>query len=385
MKKYFVFLGIAALTLAACTKTEIDETAIPDQKIDFAVANYATPTRAAGDPLTSLNDEGFTSFKTTAKFFPEIGNVQDYMTGVVVNYNANPKEWAPERDYYWPKTGYINFYSYVSTTGLEPTINFNDAKTEATAAYSGTILSNSNILLADAALNQTKASKKDTYTSISGVQGVPTLFRHLLAKINFKVQVKTTKAHANTKFVVKIVNLDATGTTPAALSNLVAPNTGTYSLTNTYATGVATNKWVPAGNAKVWTPTTATETINTLTPEMTLAASATANDSGTPIDLIAERTILPQTLTNAVVFSIAYQVEAYFGEETKPYLTEVLHYSQPLTAYTPESSVTAWEVNTKYTYTITIDPVGDKITFDPAVEEWATVDSGTYQLPINNN
>ena len=46
MKKYFVFLGIAALTLAACTKTEIDETAVPDQKIEFNVASYVPQTRA---------------------------------------------------------------------------------------------------------------------------------------------------------------------------------------------------------------------------------------------------------------------------------------------------------------------------------------------------
>jgi hypothetical protein len=400
MKKYFVFLGIAALTLAACSKTEIDETVIPEQKIEFNIANYSTQTRAGETALQ--NEPGlYTSpdkayFKTIAKFFPTIGEPQIYMNGVEVLWKNT--EWSPKRDYYWPKTGYINFYSYVSSkAALEPAINIdsNNPTQTVTATYSEkTIGENDNILLADAALNQTSNSKK--YTDISKVdEGVPTLFHHLLSKVKFTVKLETTeqKKAANTKFVVTILNDESVKdkeNNKVGLTNLVTSNVGTYTVTNTYDATSNTKAW---SEAKVWTPkdgatetiapTKATDGTDTAPLALTLAKNTTSTDA---VDLIAERTVLPHTLSATDVFTIAYKIEVYYDgtdatpeDKATPYLTEILNFSKPLTGFA--SAVTAWNINTKYTYAITIDPVGNKIKFDPAVEAWSLAAGGSYSLP----
>ena len=399
MKKYFVFLGIAALTLAACTKSEIDETAVPDQKIGFNVASFTTQTRAGETETALQKEEGlYTSesaayFKTIAKFFPAIGDPQIYMNKVDVLWKSDIHEWSPARDYYWPKTGYINFYSYVSSrTEVEPEITIDG--NNATATYTNnTIEGTDNILLADAALNQT-SNTQGTYQAVSTVpEGVPTLFHHLLAKVKFTVKLVTadTKKAANTKFVVTILN----DTDANKKTNLVAPNTGSYSVTNTYDADSKTKAW---SELKVWTPKTdATPEPVSPASEVKLTLQKNSTSSGDPVDLIAERTVLPHTLATSTsdtpaatdLFTISYKIEVFYDgtdasevDKNTPYLTEILHFSKPLTEFAP--TISAWEINSKYTYNITIDPVGNKIKFDPAVEKWADEKTASYAFPESN-
>ena len=376
MKKFFVLLAaVAMIANVACTKVNPEEK--KSEKISFSVANYAPQTK-----LTALQDETFTSFKTTAKLFAAGLAPQDYMTNVAVNFTAGtPNVWAPARDYYWPKEGYINFYSFVSSkTELEPTLTFDGAKTTATAAYTADAIgANDNILLADAALNQTQNLQKYIETS-KVASGVPTLFRHLLAKVSFDVKLATTadKKTTSTKFKVTILNSGDN------LSTLTVVKNGALTLTNVYAADAEAKAWTVADDATVWTaPETASiETIDMLTPSLTLAPADDNSLETAAADLLALRTVLPQTLGDDVVFTIAYKIETYYGNEQDPYMTEIITASKKLTEFT--SAITAWNINTKNTYHIIIDPVGNTIKFDPAVEEWTVVDGGTLSLPESN-
>ena len=375
MKKLYTILAIAAVAAVGCAKTEVvNDNILTGEKIKFEVASFMDQTKAAGDAATTLNAEGFTTFYTYANFFQ--GTTKSvYMNNVAINYSESPKQWAPARDYYWPKAAdsYINFYSYVNTSGLNPAITFNADKTVATADYTDkTIASDANVLLADAALKQN--GNLTEYTSISGVtSGVPTLFRHLLAKVAFKVQVVTTDAKkaANTKFVVTILN---TGST---LSNVKADKKGSYTATNTFDNTKHTLAWTAP---LIWTPSASpvVETMDFLTPKLTLAKNTTS--SGDPVDLLALRTVMPQTLDNDNDFTLSYKVETYYDEEATPYMTENFTVTGKLA--TLVGSITAWNKNTKITYTIKIDPVGEKVTFDPAVEEWGTGE-GELAIPLS--
>lgn len=365
MKKFYILAAVALVANAACTKTEIVNSV--DQKINFEVANYLS-TKAAGDPSTSLQTEGYTSFNTYANFFPENGSVQTYMDNVAVNFTAgSPNVWAPARDYYWPKTGWINFYSYAGSQA--PEISFNAAKTTATAAYTDkTIGGSDNFLLADAALRQN--GNLSTYNSISGATGVPTLFRHQLARVNFDIKLATTEAKKSTttKFVVTVLN---TGTT---LSNLKANNKGSLTLTNTVdaTTSAHTLAWT---GATVWTPTADVETMDLNTVTMTLPKNTKEIDA---VSLLDERSVLPQTLDDDNVFTLTYKVETYYDSDATPYMTEIITVTGKIA--TLVNSITAWNKNTKITYHISIDPIGNKVTFDPAVEEWGTAE-GSYSYP----
>lgn len=44
-------------------------------------------------------------------------------------------------------------------------------------------------------------------------------------------------------------------------------------------------------------------------------------------------------------------------------------------------SITAWEMNHKYTYNLIIDPSTNTILYDPAVEAWAAESTGTANIP----
>lgn len=379
MKKYFVFAAAALVALAACSKVEIDEKAIPDTKIAFEVASYASQTTKAN---TALEDESFEHFYTYANMFQPYGDPAAYMNNVEILYtNGTPKVWAPAQDYYWPKNtaSYINFYSYVNTkptgTGtLTPSVSF-DVSTMKTATITYTdkvIESTDNILLADPALHQN--GNLTNYTSISNVtSGVPTLFRHLIAKVSFTVKLQTdeSKKSATNKFVVTILNAGAN------TSTLVAHQKGSFTATHTdVSTAATTGTWTMPN---VWTPseTPQTETINMLTPELTLAVNTTSCDAQT---LLAERTVMPQTLSATNAFNLAFRVDTYQGSAATPYMSEIIKFNGAIS--TLVSGITAWNKNTKYIYNIIIDPVSSKITFDPVVEEWPDpATSGTYNYP----
>lgn len=378
MKKLYTILAIAAVAAVGCSKTEVgSDSLLSNEKINFEVASFMEQTKAN----TALEAESFNHFYTYANLFPEIGDTQVYMNNVEIRFtDGTPKVWAPARDYYWPKASgsYINFYSYVNTASQDPEITFNSEKTVATAAYTNkTIVAADNILLADAALKQN--GNLTTYTSISGVtSGVPTLFRHLLAKVAFKVQVVTTneKKSENTKFVVTILNDGET------LSNVKANNKGSYTVYNKFNDTKGTLAWSAnndgTGDAPaVWSPVSGVETISFLTPSLTLAKNTVS--SGDPVDLLAERSVMPQTLDGDNDFTLSYKVDTYYDADATPYMSETFKVTGKLA--TLVNTIAAWNKNTKITYTIKIDPVGNKVTFDPAVEEWGT-ENGTLEIPL---
>ncbi len=367
MKKYFILAAAAIVAMAACSKMENDYTSVPDKKISFEVASYLAQTKAAGDASTSLNAEGYTTFNTYANFFPENGDVQAYMTNVAVNFTAGtPNVWAPARDYYWPKTGWINFYSYAGSQA--PTITFDSGKTTATAAYTDkTIGAADNFLLADAALKQN--GNRQDYVGISGVaEGVPTLFRHQLAKLDFKIKLATTDAKKSASNSFKVTVLNA-GTN---VSNIKADSKGSLTLTNTVdgTTSAHTLVW---SDVKVWTPsaTPVIETMDFNTVAMTLPVNTKEINE---VSLLDARTIMPQALDTDNDFTLTYKVETFCDAESTsvPYMTEIITVTGKIA--TLVNTITAWNKNTKITYHISIDPIGNKITFDPAVEEWATAE-----------
>ena len=372
MKKYMFFAVVALVASAACTKVE-DTT--PARKISFEVANYVAQTKVQAN-----NDELGGSFTTNAWFTNGDGTKTRFMSSETITWNTPISgQWAPSREYFWPKTGYIDFYSYdgvpAPTTAAEGSLIYN--------ATSTAIAATDNILVADAAFHQTE---NGTTYQVDGnsVKGVPTLFRHMLAKIHFTVKVATTneKKTPNTKWTVTILN------TTGKESNLVVYNKGTLTLTNTYAGSTATTQaWTNAGtNHNVGWVASGTETLDFLTPAALVMAKNTIS-SGDPVDLLALRSIMPQVLDDNAVFTLHYNVKATYvdpntGDETT-YLDENREITLKINTIKNSSSVaiTEWDMNQIITYNVVIDPVGQQILFDPAVEEWDETQTGTINVP----
>lgn len=363
MKKIIAIAATVAATVA-CIKNENSNS--PDVKIAFDVAHYSAQTKANQDTNTELGG----AFTTNAWFTNGDGEKMQFMSDVVIGWNSPVSgQWAPARDYFWPKTGYIDFYSYDGSPA--PT-----TKAEGSLVYSSkTIGATDNILVADAAYRQTQ--NLQTY-QIDGTQvkGVPTLFRHALAKVKFTVRLATTeeKKTPETKWDVEILN------TSAKPSNVVILSTGTLTLSNSYAGSTPTTQaWTNANTEKPlvgWVAEAGTETIECLTPSLTLPKNATT--SGDPVSLIDVRTVMPQVLGDDDVFTVNYRVSATYGDEASPYLTETRSAAGKLGELV--RSISDWNMNQIITYNVIIDPVSERVLFDPAVEAWDETVSGDIEI-----
>lgn len=385
MKKYFIIAVAALVASAACTKVEtIDNT--PDTLIGFNVVKYAGQTKAA--TYNSLldekvNDTTITHFKTNAWFHAEGYAAQAFMVDQIIlpdddaNTASAPTCWAPfGRNYYWPKTGYINFFSYAGLPA--PT-----AKAENSLTYSAVAVTpGSNILVADAAYRYTQnAASVAPYGQNAVSEGVPTLFRHILAKVKFDVvfDAKTgMTANDKDKWTVSITS---------ASINVPQQGSITLNFTDPTSTGTAahanTDAWASLGNYTAIDNVTGTGA-NVASPEnyeiddaITLTAVAgkksddenrtNGTDAGTPAKLIAESAVIPHTLGNDVTFSMSYKL-AYSYDGGTPIQENVTVSNVKLTEFAP--SISAWAMNTIYTYHVIIRP-NKVILFDPAVETWA--------------
>ena len=130
MKKYIIFAVAALAASVACTKTSIDYDQVPETSISFQVAKYMAQTRADLGTGTSLWSEWTNpTFKTFAFYYPNSGDGnQLFMDNMLISplasdnsaatTEAGTAKWAPAVERFWPKTGYINFFSYASKNAL---------------------------------------------------------------------------------------------------------------------------------------------------------------------------------------------------------------------------------------------------------------------------
>lgn len=407
MKKIFVLAAAALVALTACTKMEVEFNETDStNKIAFTVADYSQTTKAPTSLATG--DEAIYSFHTYATQFPEIGAAVLFMNNVEIKAwnNADPAtvvtsgsdiySWAPEADYYWPKTGYINFYSYAGTKSPATKTVSTNKKTVTYDYGTVTVASNDNILVADAALhfnsNSGKKYEKDHVTA-----GVPTLFRHQLARVKFVVHLQTNQpASSGTTWKVRTIS-EETINSVAYASTLKFVKNGSLKLENTdaLATDATKNTTIQAWTAVVgesanvdgWIAGTADsdkETVIMTSQTLTIPVNKTESQETDPAYLIAERTVMPQ-LTSGTQFVLYYEVSASHDNfASDPFLKEIrsVGVDPTRTLYQLVNSIPDWNKNTKITYNIIIDPVSEKVLFDPAVEEWSA-ESGTVNVPLS--
>ena len=402
MKKYFIIAAAALVALTACTKVDVPTTVENSKKISFQVANYVAKTKAG-----SLATEGFYKFNTVATQFPEIGAASLFMNNVEVDAwdnAATPAKvtsgngiytWAPEVDYYWPKTGYINFYSYAGSKS--PSTSLSDDKKTVYFDYGTvTVASDDNILVADAALHFN--TNTDKYQKDNVTKGVPTIFRRQLAHIVFKVHLKTTQpASSNTTWKVRTIASETISETAYA-SELTIVKNGSLKLQNVdeLATNATLNTteqgWTAvvgsSANVDGWiagTADTDKEVIRLTTQTLTIPTTKQESQETNPAYLIAERTVMPQATANTK-FVLYYEVTASHDNfATDPFLKEVRSVGVDVAKTMADlaSSIENWNKNKVITYNIIIDPVSEKVTFDPAVEDWSTPASADINVPLS--
>ncbi len=351
MKKYMILAAVALVASAACSKVE-NTVVTPDQAISFQVANYVPQTKAGEVKF----DEAKT-FSTYAWFHPTSGVAQAFMANETIKWQESAKSWASDRTYFWPKTGYVNFYSYAGTPA--PVI------TDGTATYTDkTIAITDDALLASAAYRYSNSSANkyglQYGTANTDVTGVPTLFHHILSQVSVIV-----------KFDASEIS-DTKNKWDLTVNSLALNYDNKGSLTVTFADPGSTGEaWPYAAAGYNWTPSGAYTNLSaTVTASVGATQTTTAPNVSAGLTFFDAITVLPQALTNSATIDLNYTLKHYYDGAEQIYETVDLTGAKgiKLTDFTVEA-ITAWNMNYKYTYTITIKP-NNTVTFDPAVEAW---------------
>lgn len=346
---------MVGVALTGCMKNEVY---VPkcDTPISFEVANYVAQTRANGAfDYTSFGVNAWSRDAAAAT------SVQ-MMTDETVTL-ADGK-WTTTTPYYWPINGTVDFIAYYPTT-VKPTIVYDYAGAD-TYTYTNytveTVADGVDLMYADKAIRfsaNTAAADNGTDFGIGsyGFDGVPTLFRHALAKVNFKVQngLPTDGVYS---YDIKVNSI-----------TLNVYNKGSVTLENDGTTGDASRgTWSVDGN--VWTPTAGSSKVDLTWTEAVTLSDGTAKDYATRTQYV-----LPQTLTAGdqkitVNYTVTqYQTITIDGTPTKTKISEQTY--EP-TLDLRSDLLPSWQMNKNITYTISLSSIGTQILFAPAVEEWET-------------
>ena len=353
MRKYLIISLAALAALASCSKqSEMDR----QGEIGFNVVNFATKANVA-----FTNED----FGTYAWHHAEDGAVTPFMENEQVGKKGS--EWKPlSRTYYWPKSGYINFVSYSPYIADASKVSV----AEESIKITGYVVKDEDLMYADRATNQTENITPGTYHDVSGANGVPTLFRHALAKLSFQVEASFLEHTAEDGSVTTwTVTLDE-----ATLSGIY--NTGDLSLD---ADG---DKWTTDG----WKADTGK------------SADPTKLVTGDPMELSTK----PQPLYDGKSFYVlpqdlaadAQKITLVFHVVTKLPNGGILEEDIAQTFdLTDLSTLQTWGMNQNIVYTIDIrptkainpedhphDPDDAIITYDPAEVDWVEVKNATIQV-----
>jgi hypothetical protein len=368
MKKLIIFLSIAAVMASACTKV-VSSSVEKGNKITFQTV--------AGLNTKAITGTAFPTTETFSTYAWAEGTVGEYfMDNVTIEYNATEDQWMPFGEtFYWPKNTTVDFISYYPT-GLNGITVEKDKIT-----YSGidVYTLQNDIMYADKAAGF--SDNQDLVdNSVNGFTGVPTIFRHALAKVKFIVELNYNhKEEADGTVTDWEVTVNS-----ASISGIYTTGEAVFNLSSTPTVGVI--PWEkPAGN--VWTPDGTVATINGL--------SNTAITPGTDYTAVDEVYVLPQALAAAqqkVTINLTIKTirnGAAFLNETFDKVADLYIGTLP-----------AWEINHVYTYRVKLSPTASNgnggqpidpsdpsggvdpnnpdlsdaiISFDPAVDGWENV------------
>ncbi len=347
MNKHIFYIAAACAALASCVKNEVRVNA-PDKEITFQ-----TVSTKAGDPFNT--DNHFFSYA----YFLEDGKTWDanhdkaqaYIYNAKISYITPPSGtsyWAAANPYYWPKQGSLTFFAWTDDTsdpsvGTDATVSCAHDTGIKIENYSVKDNLNKDILVAEIAKDKT------SNTSATGAweQGVPTVFRHALAKVEFKVNKK--KAYENVKFKVKSITLNGVSTRGTFTQYQSNPNPENWGWSG----------WGIQKDLTVFSRTTGEEV------EVTETA-----DDGKFNSLIPSATdyhiVLPQVLKDKTDPKLTIEYEIITSYVAGKPVTETVTEPKAL----KEIYKNDWECNKKYVLGITLGL--NEIYWDPSVVDWET-------------
>ncbi len=377
MKKTVFIAALAIAALASCSKTV--EEGIQSEVV-FQVARYRGITKANTDYKIDYQTIPFGAFAWYKGV--NASDNADFMKNQKVSF-SDP-DWRPEgTTYYWPKSGSIDFicYSPYTADGINaplPTI------TEDSIAYPAWDVAahpDVDVMYAD------KVTGLTNNTTTYYYNGVPTLFHHALAKINFQIKAAYTEVTdpvtgTKTKWDIEVESIK--------VNNILSSGSFTLNLN-----GTSWDKPTDGDGNNVWTPDG-----NTTNYDLDLSSLETPIKKDTTYTLDSDVFVMPQALAGGnqeVVLKVT--ITTYRDVNDGNGYQQVLQENGvEIQGNLSAGSMDAWEMNQNVTYSFnfapslgsTTDTDGDGVPddtdgdgipdvvptivyFDPAVDEWQNI------------
>lgn len=356
MNKHIFYIAAACAALASCVKNEVRVNA-PDKEITFQ----------------TVSTKAGTAFNTNHKFYSyayflekdktwnnDFASAKPYIDNALIAFDPSTGTgngfWAPEAPntyYYWPKQGSLTFFAWTDDTaapsvGAGPDVKVSCAPKTGIKIEKYSVKDNRNkdILVAEIAKDKTA---NETATG-AWKNGVPTVFRHALAKVEFKVNKRTN--YPNVTFKVKKITLTkvSTGGTFTQCQSTPNENWGW-------------NGWGLQEDLPVFTSAAGKEVTKTAdsTPE--------EFDALTPDPNTDYHIVLPQVLRDKIdpTITIEYEIITSYVTGGTPVTEKVTETKDLKDIYKSD-----WECNKKYVLGITLGL--NEIYWDPSIEGWENGD-----------
>ena len=358
MKKYIMLAAVASVALAACTKNEVKPVNV-DQEI-----TYQTITTKA-EASSFASDRHFTSYAYMLTY----GQTWDsnyssgsaYIADADIYYHNTPNyEWKAEKTYYWPKQGSLTFFAWSTYTDskaslTDATVGCTQAKGIQVDAFDITKNKNVDFLVAEVAKD--KKANETQHEDGSGntwATGVPTVFKHALSKLVFKVvTVKGGTPYSytsdNVTFTVKSIKLKG-------VNNNLA-----YS-----------QDWQSGNTASKHTWTDPAPAVEIDVPVFTGSQDASNTETELSLGSGDYSIVIPQgTFEADDVIEIVYDITTKF---TGTPVTETVTINDKKLS---EVYTTGWAPGNEYTLTIKLGI--DEVLWDPDIQPW---EPGTGSVTI---
>lgn len=359
MKKSVLLLALAALLASACAKNEVIPSSDSEaQEITF---NMAPVTKAA------LSDFGHDKkFRVSAYYSQkkwdemtdnEKKNAFVYIDNAVITYDTDRQVWkCADKTYYWPKSGMLTFFAWSLNDDSNVTLAGDDSPMGFAPnfeAVNGAIYvpdnKNKDFLVADAVKDQTANSEgKDWGEGHTAHNGVPTIFRHKMSQVAFKVRTAQDYSASKT-IMIKSITFK---------SVIVYSSYGQYQ-----------DSWT---DLSFWGHPKADLTYyaNVNGQE---AKYAENNDTADNIPSSEYYIYLPQNFSESDPESTYLEIKYTIATNGTTAVEEVVAKQRLDKLYTDN-----WKMGKKYVSTIVIGL--DGIQWDPAVEEWEEENSGNIEI-----
>lgn len=334
MNKHLFYIAAACVALASCVKNEVRVNS-PDKEITFQ-----TVSTKAGAAFNKGNH--FISYA----YFLEKGKRWDtanlptdakaYIDKANIYYHTTSRYWAAADTYYWPKQGSLTFFAWTDDTA-DPSVgtgaNVSCPPNEGIKIENYSVKDNPNkdILVAEIAKDK---KSNESVTGRDWTNGVPTVFRHALAKVEFKVNKR--EDYPNVKIIVKKITLNKVSTK------------------GTFTQGSPTE-------SRKWSAQTEPEDLSVFTGDEEVTTTATIlNPNATP-GVTDYSIVLPQNFdaTSTSTLTIEYEIIT----TSTSFKETVIETKDLNTIYTSN-----WDCNKNYVLGITLGL--NEIYWDPSVEAW---------------